>query len=148
MKRFRLSDQPIHSAALVRELADSHSGACVSFEGWVRDHNLQRPVRQLSYQAYAPLAEQEGERVLTEAVAQFRVERALCIHRVGRLDIGEIAVWVGISAAHRDAAFAACRYVIDQIKERVPIWKNEHYADGDSGWLHPDGSQVTGEDRQ
>ena len=65
-----------------------------------------------------------------------------CVHRVGTLEIGELAVWVGVSAAHRGAAFDACRYVIDEVKKRVPIWKNEHYADGESGWLHPDNTVV------
>lgn len=140
MSAFRLSDHVLDTTALARELASASAGACVSFEGWVRDHNEGRAVRRLAYQSYAPLALVEGERVLAEAVAQFAIERAICVHRTGELAIGELAVWVGISAAHRDAAFAACRYVIDEIKQRVPIWKNEFYDDGDSGWLHPDGS--------
>ena len=61
---------------------------------------------------------------------------------VGALAIGDLAVWVGVSAAHRDAAFAACRFIIDEVKQRVPIWKNEHYASGESGWLHPDNTPV------
>ena len=64
------------------------------------------------------------------------------LHRTGALAIGDLAVWVGVSADHRDAAFTACRWIIDEVKRRVPIWKNEHYADGESGWLHPDGSPV------
>ena len=64
------------------------------------------------------------------------------MHRVGSLAIGDLAVWVGVSAGHRDAAFAACRYIIDEVKQRVPIWKNEHYVDGESGWLHPDNTPV------
>lgn len=142
MSAFRLADQPLDMAVLARELASASAGACVSFEGWVRNHNEGRAVRKLAYQSYAPLALAEGERVLAEAVARFAIERAICVHRTGELEIGELAVWVGVSAAHRDAAFAACRYVIDEIKRRVPIWKNEFYGDGDSGWLHPDGSPV------
>jgi len=114
----------------------------VTFEGRVRNHNEGKTVLRLGYQAYAPLALAEGERILAEAQARFAIERALCVHRTGELAIGDIAVWVGVSAAHRDAAFAACRYVIDEIKRRVPIWKNEFYADGASGWLHPDGTPV------
>ena len=75
---------------------------------------------------------------------QFAVVDIRCVHRVGSLAIGELAVWVGVSAAHRDAAFATCRFVIDEVKRRVPIWKNEHYADGESGWLHPDNTPVDG----
>ena len=142
MSAFRLADIPIDSGALGRELASASAGACVSFEGWVRNHNQGKAVQRLAYQAYPALALAEGERILAEAAARFAIEKALCVHRVGDLAIGELAVWVGVSAAHRDAAFAACRHVIDEIKARVPIWKNEFYAGGFSGWLHPDGSPV------
>lgn len=142
--RFVLSDAPIDPATLARALADASAGACVTFEGWVRDSNDGRIVRRLDYQAYAPLAQNEGERILAEAMLRFAVVDARCLHRVGSLAIGELAVWVGVSAGHRAAAFDACRYVIDEVKRRVPIWKNEHYADGDSGWLHPDNTPVRG----
>ena len=142
MSAFRLCGSALDPVALSRELASASAGACVSFEGWVRDHNEGKTVQKLAYQAYAPLAASEGERILDEAVARFAIERAVCVHRTGELAIGDLAVWVGVSAAHRDAAFAACRYVIDEIKLRVPIWKNEFYRDGASGWLHPDGRPV------
>jgi molybdopterin synthase catalytic subunit len=135
---FSLGEDSIDAAALARELAQAGAGACVTFEGWVRDHNEGRAVRRLGYQAYAPLAQAEGERILNEARTNFAIIDARCVHRVGTLEIGELAVWVGVSAAHRVAAFDACRYIIDEVKRRVPIWKNEHYADGESGWLHPD----------
>ena len=109
----------------------------MTFEGWVRDHNDARAVTRLDYQAYGPLAENEGAAILDEACSRFGLRAARCVHRVGALAIGEMAVWVGVSADHRDAAFAACRWIIDEVKRRVPIWKNEHYADGESGWLHP-----------
>ncbi len=142
MNRFHLSDQPIDSVALARALTDAGAGACVTFEGWVRNENAGRSVWRLDYQAYGPLAQTEGERILGEARQRFALIDAACAHRVGALAIGDLAVWVGASAAHRDAAFAACRYIIDEIKQRVPIWKNEHYASGESGWLHPDNSPV------
>jgi len=142
MSAFHLADATIDGGALARELASASAGACVTFEGWVRNHNEGKPVQRLAYQAYAPLALAEGERILAEAAARFAIERATCVHRTGDLAIGDLAVWVGVSAAHRDAAFAACRFVIDEIKLRVPIWKNEFYRDGASGWLHPDGSPV------
>ncbi len=141
---FDLSEAEIDVAALSDGLAQSQVGACVTFEGWVRDHNAGRVVRGLAYQAYAPLAQSEGERIVDEASQRFDLVRVRCVHRVGDLAIGDLAVWVGVSAAHRDAAFAGCRYIIDEIKKRVPIWKNEHYADGDSGWLHPDNTPVDG----
>jgi molybdopterin synthase catalytic subunit len=132
---FSLSDQPLDPATLQRALADPRAGACVTFEGWVRDHNDGRPVRALDYEAYPLLAEKEGARILAEARARFAVTAAVCVHRTGALAIGDLAVWVGVAAAHRGAAFDACRYLIDETKARVPIWKKEHYADGTSGWI-------------
>ncbi|MET0582560.1 MAG: molybdenum cofactor biosynthesis protein MoaE [Pseudoxanthomonas sp.] len=133
-----MADSAIDIAALRTSLLDYHAGAFASFEGWVRDHNQGRMVEGLRYEAYAALAGKEGERVLQEAVDRFAIVQARCVHRVGDLDIGELAVWVGVSAAHRDAAFEACRYIIDEVKSRVPIWKHERYREGDPGWLHPE----------
>jgi adenylyltransferase/sulfurtransferase len=90
----------------------------------------------LEYEAFEPLAIKEGERIIAEAVARFGVEHAACVHRIGALEIGEKAVWVGVTARHRDEAFRACRYIIDEVKHRVPIWKKEHYENGDSGWVN------------
>lgn len=140
MSRFAISALPIDTQALRRALESHGAGACVTFEGWVRDHHQGRAVRGLEYEAYAALAQAEGERVLAEACARFDLVAAACVHRTGTLVLGEIAVWVGVSAGHRDAAFTACRYVIDEIKQRVPIWKRESYVDGDAGWIHPDGT--------
>ena len=142
MKRFRLSAVPIDIAAERQAIDHPAAGAFVAFEGWVRNHNEGRPVLALDYQAYAALAEHEGERIVASAVERFGLHAAVAIHRIGTLRIGDAAVWVGVSASHRGAAFDACRWIIDTIKADVPIWKNEHYADGDSGWLHPDGSAV------
>lgn len=137
MNRFRLSETPVDADAEKRALAAEAAGACVCFEGWVRNANGGRDVRRLDYQAFGPLALSEGERILAEAMERFGLCAASAVHRTGSLEIGELAVWVGVSAGHRDAAFAACRWVIDEIKQHVPIWKNEHYTDGESGWLHP-----------
>ena len=142
MTRFRLSEIMIDVVSERGALDHAAAGACVCFEGWVRNHNAGRAVQRLDYQAYAPLAESEGETILAEAIERFRVREARCIHRVGSLAIGDMAVWAGVSADHRDAAFAACRWIIDEVKRRVPIWKNEHYTDGESGWLHPDNTSV------
>ncbi|HWA87721.1 MAG TPA: molybdenum cofactor biosynthesis protein MoaE, partial [Opitutus sp.] len=89
----------------------------------------------LDYAAFGELAEREGARILEEARAKFDVLAIACVHRVGALKIGDLAVWVGVVAAHRGAAFDACRYVIDEAKARVPIWKKEHYTDGASEWV-------------
>ena len=136
--RFQLAATPFDVSSLRADLLDARVGGYASFEGWVRNHNDGRAVRGLHYEAYEALALTEGERVLAEALARFDVLDARCVHRVGELAIGELAVWVGVSAGHRDAAFAACRFVIDEVKARVPIWKQERYVEGDSGWLHPE----------
>ena len=78
----------------------------------------------------------QGDRIVAEALRRFPVKRALCIHRVGSLGLGEMAVWVGVSSAHRGEAFDACRFIIDAVKHRVPIWKKEHYRNGNSGWVN------------
>lgn len=135
---FRLSNEPIDVAACRRELEDAQCGGVVTFDGVVRDHHGGRAVSELRYEAYAELATREGQAIVAQALAQFAVRRIVAEHRVGLLAIGEIAVHIGVAAAHRDAAFAACRFVIDEIKSRVPIWKHEHYADGAAEWIHPE----------
>jgi molybdopterin synthase catalytic subunit len=93
-------------------------------------------VLRLEYEAYAPLAVTEGEKILAEARQQFPHLHAHCVHREGLLEIGDCAVWVGVCSPHRDEAFQACRFIIDQVKVRLPIWKKEHYVDGNSGWVN------------
>jgi molybdopterin synthase catalytic subunit len=139
MTRFSLADTPIDIAPLRGALASSHAGGFASFEGWVRDHNAGQAVLGLRYEAHVRLAEAEGEAILGEALRRFDIVDARCVHRIGDLAIGDMAVWVGVSAAHREAAFDACRWIIDTVKERVPIWKHERYAQGDAQWLHPQG---------
>jgi molybdopterin synthase catalytic subunit len=133
---FRLSANAIDPVPLQRGLADARAGACATFEGWVRDRNEGQPVLSLEYEAYGPLAEKEGDRILAEAREKFALLGALCVHRVGHLQLGELAVWVGVTAEHRGAAFDACRYIIDEAKARVPIWKKEHYAGGATAWIN------------
>jgi adenylyltransferase/sulfurtransferase len=136
MLAFSFSSGPLEPERYRDALADPSAGGYASFEGWVRDHNEGRTVRRLEYEAFETLANKEGERIVAEAVARFGVTRAACVHRVGSLAVGDLAVWVGVSSAHRGEAFAACRYIIDEVKHRVPIWKKEHYTDGDSGWVN------------
>ncbi len=136
MSRFRLQSTPIIADPRAAGLTDAANGGYVSFEGWVRDHNEGRAVRRLEYEAMSGLAEREGERIIAEACARYGVAHACCVHRVGELAIGDLAVWVGVGARHRDEAFRACRYIIDEVKHRVPIWKKEHYEHGDSGWVN------------
>jgi adenylyltransferase/sulfurtransferase len=136
MQAFSFSSGPLEPGRYREALEDRAAGGFASFEGWVRDHNEGRTVQRLEYEAFEALAVKEGERIVAEAVARFGVTHAACVHRVGPLAIGELAVWVGVSSAHRGEAFAACRYIIDEVKHRVPIWKKEHYTDGDSGWVN------------
>jgi molybdopterin synthase catalytic subunit len=138
MAHFTLCDQQIQLDSLRASLLHPQAGAFASFEGWVRDHNDGRAVAGLRYEAYAALAETEGGRIVRAALENFDIVDACCVHRTGDLGIGDLAVWVGVAAAHREAAFTACRYIIDEVKARVPIWKHEHYREGDAGWLHPE----------
>jgi molybdopterin synthase catalytic subunit len=133
---FRLAADPIDPERLKRELLDDRAGASVCFEGWVRDHNEGQAVTALEYEAHASIASAEGEKILLEAKEQFAIIAAYGEHRVGLLEIGDCAVWVGVSSEHRAAAFDACRYIIDELKHRVPIWKKEHYVSGRSGWIN------------
>jgi molybdopterin synthase catalytic subunit len=133
---FTLSSTPIDVPALRAAMADVRAGGFVAFEGWVRDFSDGRQVLRLEYEAFAPLAEKEGARILEETRRNFAVFDIRCAHRVGRLELGDLAVWVGVSAQHRGAAFDACRFVIDEVKSRVPIWKKEYYAGGDTGWVN------------
>jgi molybdopterin synthase catalytic subunit len=134
--QFRFSTSEIDVAAAREELQDLGAGGFVCFEGWVRNQNEGQAVTRLEYEAFQDLAVKEGERILAEASTRFPIKRALCIHRVGSLALGEMAVYVGVSAVHRGEAFDACRYIIDEVKHRVPIWKKEHYMSGDSGWVN------------
>ncbi len=136
MITFRFSHEPIDVPTLRDEVADPTCGGYCAFEGLVRNHNEGHKVRHLEYEAFEALAIKEGERIMAEAIAKYGVEHAACVHRVGDLAIGDMAVWVGVSARHRDEAFRACRYIIDEVKHRVPIWKKEHYENGDSGWVN------------
>lgn len=114
---------------------DLACGGVVVFEGRVRDHNEGRAVTALEYEAYEALAQAEGERILAEAALRFTPVRVAAAHRHGLLELGEAAVVVVAASAHRQEAFAACRWVIDAIKERLPVWKREHYADGTRAWV-------------
>ena len=136
MSPFRFSTSALETRALQREMRDESCGGFASFEGWVRNHNEGHAVTRLEYEAFAELAEKEGARIVEEARVKYGVTRAACVHRVGSLGLGDVAVWVGVSAAHRDEAFRACRFIIDEVKHRVPIWKKEHYVNGDSGWVN------------
>jgi len=135
MSRFQLSGGVVDLAAQRDALRDPGSGGFCTFEGWVRDSNEGREVDGLDYEAYEDLARAEGDLIIQEAIDRYGVTDARCVHRTGSLRIGDLAVWVGVAAPHRDEAFRACRYIIDEIKHRLPIWKKEHYLEGDTAWV-------------
>ncbi len=131
-----ITSVPIDLAPLVFAVQAPERGGVACFLGLVRDHHQGRGVLRLDYTAYEPMAEAECARIAAEAEARWQVAVALK-HRVGSLTIGDTAVAVAAASAHRDEAFAACRYVIEQVKRRVPIWKREFYADGTMAWVEP-----------
>lgn len=113
------------------------NGALVSFEGVVRaDEHNGAYVSELLYIADTPACMEEGEKIIKEALGKFAITEAVCLQRVGQLKTGETAVWIGVWASHRDEAFKGCRYVIEEIKKRLLIWKKEFYTDGSSAWIH------------
>ena len=121
---------------LLCEIAAPERGGVASFLGLVRDHHEGRGVKGIEYSAYEPMAESLCEAIVTEAQARWPVRVALR-HRLGELVVGDTAVAVAVAGPHRDEAFAACRYVIEELKRRVPIWKRERYADGTEQWVDP-----------
>jgi molybdopterin synthase catalytic subunit len=133
---FSVSDQAIDVLAAKQTVADNSCGALVVFEGWIRDHNDGQAVDRLEYEVYRPVAVKEGSKIIEEAVTRFGVSHAVCVHREGLLELGEIAVIVCVSSPHRSEAFDACRCIIDQTKIRLPIWKKEHYKSGVSEWVN------------
>jgi molybdopterin synthase catalytic subunit len=136
MNTFQVTGQTVDVTAFRKELVDPGCGAYVQFEGWVRDHNEGQRVLRLEYEVYAPLAIKEGQRIINEAIKRFGLNNAAAIHRSGILNLTDIAVIVGAASAHRAEAFAGCRYIIDEVKTRLPIWKKEHYASGAAEWVN------------
>ncbi|MFP4624451.1 MAG: molybdenum cofactor biosynthesis protein MoaE [Gemmatimonadota bacterium] len=145
---FAITNEPVDPTAWAARVGDRGAGALVVFEGRVRDRAHGRVVRSLSYEAYETLAVKEGERVLAEAREKYPILGAACVHRVGDLAIGDCAVWIGVTSAHRAEAFEACRYIIDEIKHRLPIWKKEFFEDGDSGWVNCERCAQVGVERR
>lgn len=134
---FELTQTTFDPAPLRDALLDREAGGFCSFEGWVRRVHLGREVISLVYESYPELARQQGYAVMQSALERFDIIEARAVHRTGRLVPGDLAVWIGVTAAHRAAAFDACRYLIDTIKATVPIWKHEFYADGTDVWVDP-----------
>ncbi len=133
--KFYLQSTAIDTREHHCQLIRADAGGYCSFEGWVRNHHQGRSVSHLEYQAYDNLALKEGEAIIREALEKYSILDARVIHRTGRIDPTELAVWIGVTAVHRADAFDACRFLIDTIKIRVPIWKHEFYTDGSDEWV-------------
>ncbi len=131
-----LSNEAIDDRALRAEYSLHTAGALVVFEGIVRNFSMGHEVIQLEYEATPALAIAEYECIVQEASRHYPLIWTRCVHRVGLVKPGETAIWLGVATGHRAEAFDACRYLIDHIKVRLPIWKKEHYANGDSGWIN------------
>ena len=133
-----LTSNPIDVASALKYLQSDQAGAIDFFLGVVRDNTQERSVDRLDYEAYDRMAISEMQKIVDEAHSRWPVLRCTVIHRTGTLLIGEIAVLIGVATAHRADAFDACRYIIDTIKQTVPIWKKEIFSDGEI-WVnaHP-----------
>jgi len=130
-----LTRSPILLNTLIAEVESPDRGGIATFLGTVRNHHQGREVRSLSYSAYDAMAESVCGEIVAEAAARWPVRVALQ-HRLGDLAIGDVAVAIAVAGGHRDEAFAACRYVIEELKRRVPIWKREMFADGTTEWVN------------
>jgi molybdopterin synthase catalytic subunit len=135
--RAALVRHPIDPAALLAEVQRRHNGASVLFVGTVREVNDGRAVTGMEYTSYEAMAARELALVVEEATRRFGTDDVVVEHRIGELDIGEASVAIAAAHQHRARAFDAARYVIEQLKRRVPIWKLEHYVDGTREWVDP-----------
>ncbi len=131
----RVMSEPILLDDFFRVRPPASCGASASFIGIVRDHDHGRRVRKLEYFSYLSMAEKILEGIVRETESRWGVEDVRVLHRVGELEIGDIAVAITVSSVHRDGAFQACRFIIEKIKKDVPIWKKETYVDGTSEWV-------------
>lgn len=135
--RSAIVKRPLDPAALLAEVAALGNGATVLFVGTVRDVNDGRAVSGIEYAAYGPMAERELGAIVAEAAARYETPAVVVEHRLGALALGEASVVIAVAHPHRARAYAASRFVIEELKRRVPIWKREAYADGTREWVDP-----------
>jgi molybdopterin synthase catalytic subunit len=133
----QLTREPIDYQNLTEQVRRPHCGAAVTFLGTVRDLTEGQATTALDYEAYPPMAEKKMAEIEAETRSRWPVGELLMVHRLGRLEVGEVSVAVAVSCPHRSQAFEACRHAIDRLKELVPIWKKENWADGRTEWVHP-----------
>lgn len=136
---FALLDVDIDERRLRAMLDNDSCGAFACFEGRVRNHNNASAVERLTYYGYEDLAINQGRQIIAEAKRIFAITEAVAIHRIGALEIGDIAVWIGVVSAHRYPSFDACRWILDTIKADIPVWKQEYYDNEPSKWLSNNG---------
>jgi molybdopterin synthase catalytic subunit len=132
-----ITEKPVDHAALTERVRSNRAGAVVTFLGTVREMTGDRRTASLDYEAYTGMALAKLADLEAEARRRWPVIEAAIVHRVGHLGLGEVSVAVAVSCPHRDQAFEACRWIIDTLKDVVPIWKREHWADGTDEWVHP-----------
>jgi molybdopterin synthase catalytic subunit len=140
MPTARLTHDPIDPAPLVREVSNPAYGAIILFLGVVREVNDGRGVTGIEYSAYEGMALAELESIANESVQRFAPGDVAIVHRLGTLAVEDVSVGIAVAHAHRDEAYALSRWVIEELKRRVPIWKREHYVDGSREWVDPSGN--------
>jgi len=129
-----ITENPIPTVELLSQAHHRKAGAVVLFSGEVRNHHEGQDVGYLEYECHKPMAEKMIRGIVDKAQERWDLHHAVCVHRVGRLEIGESAIVVITSSAHREEAYSANRYIVDQVKKEVPIWKKEYFADGKEIW--------------
>jgi molybdopterin synthase catalytic subunit len=134
----RLTSAPIDFHALTEQVRRKDCGAVVLFLGTVRELTEGRTTVALDYEAYPAMAEKQMAQIEQETRQRWPIGDMALVHRLGHLELGEVSVAVAVSCPHRAQAFEACRYAIDRVKEVVPIWKKENWADGSTEWVHPE----------
>ena len=130
-----VTQDPIAPGDVLERIGSDEDGAALLFLGVVRDHADGRPVSGMRYDAYAEMAEEVLDAIAQEAADRLGTDRVAVVHRYGELSIGEVSVAIAVSSPHRAEAYEASRYVIEEIKKRLPVWKKEHYSDGESDWV-------------
>ena len=142
MDFFELTNAPIDITSVARRVVPPEAGATVTLDGYVRQFTKGRETLHLFYEAYEPMALKEMQKLVEQAKNDFEISHVGIVHRLGRLDIGETSVVISVASPHRKAAFAACEWIIRELKRSVPIWKKEVYADGEV-WIEGDAADVT-----
>ncbi|MGQ4807701.1 Molybdopterin synthase catalytic subunit [Candidatus Entotheonellaceae bacterium PAL068K] len=133
---FKVTTEPLNVQNVNDLVKRPSDGAVVMFDGIVRNNFAGRPVQSLEYEAYAAMAEKKMANIGEEVRRKFAVGAIAMVHRLGPLAIGESSIVIAVAAPHRHAAFEACAYALDRVKEEVPIWKKEFFADGDTHWVN------------